>query len=77
LGGLSKEDRLEMAWIVACGPTFAGRGDVVGYNDGIVDIEVSDEAWLQEMRALKSQLKVDLARISGVKVSELRFIVKK
>lgn len=77
LSAFSGQDRLAMAWIVACGPALAERGDVVGYEDGVVRIEVRDRAWLEEMKSMKGHLEAELARVAGVRVSELHFIVKR
>jgi len=66
-----------MAWVAACGPALAGRGTVVGYEDGLVKIEVREGAWMEEMRGMRSHLESELARISGVKVVKLHFIVKR
>ena len=45
-----EEDRLAAAWPVACGTAMAGHGKVVGYADGVVQVEVTDTAWMQQMR---------------------------
>jgi hypothetical protein len=66
-----------MAWRLACGPALAARGAVVGYNDGIVTIEVGELPWLEEMRRISDHLKADLARIAGVKLAKLQLIVKR
>lgn len=74
---LAAEDRLAMAWMVACGPAMAGKATVVGYEEGIVRVEVGEGPWVAELRSLSSQLETELARISGVQVSRLHFIVKR
>lgn len=67
-----------MAWIVACGPALAERATVIGYDrSGMVSVEVRDRAWLNEIEGMRDYLKVELARIAGVKVAELHFIVKR
>lgn len=79
-GGLrsfSYQDRVSMAWVAVCGPVFAGRGTVIGYDEGVVSVEVTEGAWLQEMRNMSSHLEVELGRIAGIKVTKLHFIVKR
>ena len=66
-----------MAWLAACGPVLAGRGVVVGYDEGIVSIEVREGAWLHEMRNMSSHLEAELSQIAGIKVTKLHFIVKR
>jgi hypothetical protein len=79
LSSLSARDRLAMAWVVVCGPRLAAQGEILGYqeSDGIVTIEVRGEQWLREMRDMRARLEPELAKIAGVKVSKLHFIVKR
>jgi hypothetical protein len=76
LGGLSPQDRLSIAWMVACGPVLADRGTVIDYREGMVRIEVCDAAWLEQMQMMRDQLKEDLARIAGVGIAEIHFVLK-
>jgi len=73
LGGLRDEDRLAAAWPVASGRGMAGRGTVVGYADGVLRVEVEDGAWLRQLMSMRGQLAGEMARIAGVKVSEIHF----
>lgn len=77
LKAMRPEDRLASAWPVACGRTMAERGSVVGYDDGVVLIEVTDAAWLRQMMSMQGQLAGELARIAGTKVSRIHFRVKR
>jgi hypothetical protein len=73
LGALRAEDRLAAAWPVACGKAMAGRGTVVGYVDGVVRVQVEDGAWLHQLMSMRGQLAGEMARIAGVRVSEIHF----
>ena len=77
LSALSARDRLAMAWVVVCGRALAGRGSVVGYEQGAVRIEVRETAWLEQMRSMSEHLTRELARVAGMKVTGLHFIVKR
>jgi len=77
LAAARPEDRLAAAWTVACGRAMAGHGSVIGYESGLVRIQVSDPAWLQHMIDLRSTLALDLARISGLPVTDLRLELEK
>jgi predicted nucleic acid-binding Zn ribbon protein len=77
LGALRDEDRLAAAWTVACGKTMAGRGTVVGYADGVVRVQVEDGAWLRQLTSMRGHLAGEMARIAGVKVSEIHFEKKR
>lgn len=77
LDALQEVDRLAAAWPVACGKTMAERGQVVGFENGVVRVEVEDAVWLRQMASTRRQLAGELARISGVTVSEIHFEKKR
>jgi len=77
LRGIQDEDRLAAAWTVACGCAMADRGRVVGYEAGVVRIEVADQVWLRQMISLRSVLERDLARIAGLHVSGSHFVLRR
>jgi predicted nucleic acid-binding Zn ribbon protein len=77
LGALSDEDRLAAAWTVACGKVMAERGTVVGYSDGIVRVQVADSAWLRQLMSMRGQLAGEMARIAGIRVSDIHFETKR
>jgi hypothetical protein len=56
---------------------MADRGTVVDYADGVVHVEVRDSSWLEQMKNMRVQLERELARIAGVKVTEIHFVVKR
>ena len=76
LSGLSVADRLAAAWPVACGPAMAKRGEIVGFTGGVVEVQVQDSAWLDQMRSMGAILKSELARIAGVEVAGIHFEVR-
>jgi predicted nucleic acid-binding Zn ribbon protein len=73
LEALRDEDRVAAAWPVACGKALAERGTVVGYLDGVVRVQVEDGAWLRQLMSMRGQIAGEMARIAGVKVSEIHF----
>jgi Dna[CI] antecedent, DciA len=73
---LRDEDRLAAAWTVACGRAMAERGNVVGYEDGVVRIEVADAVWMRQMTSLSGTLKREMAKIAGVPVAGIHFELK-
>lgn len=77
LKAMPPEDKLAAAWPVACGRAMADRGNVIGYVDGEVWVEVQDGAWLRQMLSMQGQLAGQMARIAGVKVSKIHFKVKR
>jgi predicted nucleic acid-binding Zn ribbon protein len=77
LKALREEDRVAAAWPVACGTAMAGHGEVVGYADGVVQILVSDKAWMQQMQSMSGTLERELGKVAGVTVSKIHFEVKR
>ena len=73
LQAMSAVDRLAAAWPVVCGAAMAARGGVVGYDDGVVQLEVYDAAWMGQMLAMQGQIGGELARIAGVPVTGIHF----
>ena len=45
----------------------------MSYEDGVIQVEVSDPAWLSQMNSMRSVLEHELARIAGVRVSAIHF----
>jgi Dna[CI] antecedent, DciA len=77
LRDLRDEDRLAAAWTVACGKAMAERGVVVGYEAGVVRVEVADAVWMRQMVSLRGVLEREMAKIAGLPVSGIHFELKK
>ncbi len=77
LRDLRDEDRLAAAWTVACGRAMAEHGAVVGYEAGVVRVEVSDAVWMRQMISLRGTLEREMARIAGMPVAGIHFELKK
>jgi len=76
LDTLPVADRLAAAWPVACGKAMADRGEIVGFEKGIVEVLVQDGVWLNQMRSMGAVLERELAKIAGVKIVGIHFEVK-
>jgi hypothetical protein len=77
LGGIREQDRLAAAWTVACGHAMAEHGAVVGYEAGVLRVEVAGAEWMRQMISLGGVLERELARISGLPVTAIHFELKK
>ena len=77
LRNIGDEDKLAAAWTVACGRAMAERGTVLGYEAGVVRIQVADAVWMQQMVSLRGVLERELARIAGLPVAAIHFEMKK
>lgn len=66
-------ERLAAAWPVVCGVAMSKHGEVVGYRDGVVDVEVSDGNWMRQMMSMQGQIGGELGRIAGVRVTAIHF----
>ncbi len=76
LRGMGDEDRLAAAWTVACGRAMADHGTVIGYDGGVVRVEVADAVWLKQMISLRSTLEREVARIADLPVARIEFELK-
>ena len=77
LNSLSDDDKLAAAWPVACGKTMAERAMVIGYDRGVLRVWVENRMWLQQLMTMREQLAREIARIAGVRVSEIHFEMKR
>jgi hypothetical protein len=77
LRGIQDEDRLAAAWTVACGCAMADRGRVVGYEAGMLRIEVADQVWLRQMLSLRPVLEREVGRIAGLPLRGIQFELQK
>lgn len=77
LSSLRDEDRLAAAWPVACGKAMAERGVVAGYENGVVRVQVKSREWQRQLTSMRGQLAAEMARIAGVRVSEIHFEMKR
>ena len=77
LGAMRDEDRLAAAWTVACGCAMADRGVVMGYERGVVRVEVADAVWMRQMISLRGTLEREMARIAGLPVAAIHFELKR
>lgn len=66
-------DRLRAAWPVACGAAMARKGTVASLEGGVLCVEVSDPAWMEQMMGMRSALQSELARIAEVKLAGIHF----
>lgn len=71
--GIGDVDRLAAAWTVACGRAMAEHGEIVGFAEGVLEVRVTDAAWLQQMMSMRGQLAAEISRIAGVPVREIHF----
>jgi len=77
LNSLSDDDKLAAAWPVACGKTMAERATVIGYDRGVLRVQVENRTWLQQLMSMREQLAGEMARIAGVRVSEIHFEMRR
>jgi hypothetical protein len=77
LSAMRDEDRMAAAWTVACGRAMAERGAVIGYERGVVRVEVADAVWMRQMISLRGTLEREMARIAGLPVSGIEFALKR
>ena len=73
LGALTPLDRIAAAWPVVAGHSIAERSTVVRLQGTQAAVEVLAFTWLPELRANTPRLVADLARVSGVTLTDILF----
>ncbi len=63
-----------LAWPLACGSTVAQRTRALDFAQGILRVQVPDEGWCKELRALASQYLALINRYSGESVKRIEFV---
>lgn len=76
LNALTPLDRLATAWPVAAGHAIAERSTVVRLQGTQAAVQVRDAAWLPELRANTPRLVADLARVSGISLTDILFFAE-
>lgn len=74
LAALSPLDRLAAAWPVAAGHAIAERSSIQRLEGTVATAEVTDPAWLRQLREMTPQLRGDLSRVSGVTLTDILFL---
>ncbi len=75
LGSLSPVDRLATAWPVVAGHAIAERSTVTRLDGEVATVLVSgDAAWLKQLRMMTPQLRGDLAKVSGIALTDILFL---
>lgn len=66
-------DRLRAAWPVVCGRNMAAQASLISVEDGMLEVHVTSDAWLEEFRIRGSVLQHELARIARVPLTGIHF----
>jgi predicted nucleic acid-binding Zn ribbon protein len=77
-GGLRRAPAGEgplLAWPVACGSAVAGRTRALSFAEGILQVEVPDRGWRNELQALAPQYLAVINRYVGESVKRIDFVV--
>ena len=76
LNRMSDEDKLSVAWPVICGQALTQHGRVIGYTEGELEVAVDGAAWLDQFLAMRADIESELARIAGVRMVRIHFLLK-
>ena len=72
---MREDDRVAAARPVACGHRMAARTRLLGFEDGVLRVEVADAAWQKQMRSVSEKLKEELRGIAGVLLTDILFLL--
>lgn len=75
LAGLSELDRLSAAWPIVAGHALVARASVISYLGGTVTLAAQDEQWHRQLLLAAERLRPELARVSGVPVTDILLVI--
>lgn len=64
-----------MAWPVVCGSAVAERTRAIGFDGGVLRVEVADAGWKAELQSLAPKYLVAINRYTTEAVHRIEFIV--
>jgi predicted nucleic acid-binding Zn ribbon protein len=70
-----EQERPMIAWPLACGIAVAEKTRAIGFNDGILTIEVPDAMWRTELRGMSSKYLAALRQVLGNSVQRIEFVL--
>lgn len=70
------DDSPLLAWPLACGAKVAEKTTAVGYEGGVLIIEVPDATWQQQLQGLHHQYLAALKPVCPQAVDAIKFVVK-
>ncbi len=73
LRAMVAEDRIAAAWSVVCGQRIAERTRLTAFSAGVLEVEVTDAAWQQQMRSMAPRLVHEMRSIAQVDVTDILF----
>jgi hypothetical protein len=66
-----------MAWPVVCGSAVAERTQALGFEDGVLQVAVSDAGWKSELQALAPRYLAMINRYTVEAVRRIEFVVSR
>lgn len=64
-----------MAWPVVCGSAVAERTRAIGYEDGVLRVEVAGQRWKAELQSLAPRYLAVINRYTTEAVRRIEFVV--
>jgi predicted nucleic acid-binding Zn ribbon protein len=64
-----------LAWPLACGSAVADRTRALGFQDGILHVEVADAGWKSELQALAPRYLATINRSTPEPVRRIEFVI--
>lgn len=71
---LPDEDRLAVAWPVACGTSLASHGAILHLDaEGFLHVSVDTAVWMKQFLQMRSMLCNEVGKIAGVRINGIHF----
>jgi predicted nucleic acid-binding Zn ribbon protein len=63
-----------LAWPVVCGAPLAEKTQAVAFRDGVLEVQVPDAAWKEELTGLAPRVLGALNAVSRAPVTRIEFV---
>jgi hypothetical protein len=71
------EERMTLAWPLACGARVAAKSKAMQFVEGILQVEVPDADWRRQLAQLSWQYMQSLRALSGQELREIKFVIRR
>jgi hypothetical protein len=72
---LPPEESPLLAWPLACGSDVAEKTRPIGYEGGVLTVEVPDAGWRSQLSSLATQYKSLLKGYTGQEIEKIDFVI--
>ena len=69
------EERITLAWPLACGARVAAKSRATQFSEGVLHVEVPDTDWRRQLAQFSLQYMQTLRAFGGQELKEIKFVI--